>query len=35
VTVHLDVRFDRPMTAAVDAEIEDLARRLGLVLDRR
>jgi hypothetical protein len=33
--VHQDVPFDRPMTAAVDAEIEDLARWLGLVLDRR
>jgi uncharacterized protein len=33
--VHQDVPFDRPMTAAVDAEIEDLARWLGLVLERR
>jgi uncharacterized protein len=33
--VHQDVLFDRPMTAAVDAEIEDLARWLGLVLERR
>jgi uncharacterized protein YcaQ len=33
--VHRDVPFDRPMTAAVDAEIEDLARWLGLVLERR
>jgi uncharacterized protein len=33
--VHQDGPFDRPMTAAVDAEIEDLARWLGLVLERR
>jgi len=33
--VHRDVPFDRPMTAAVDAEIEDLARWLGLVPERR
>jgi len=33
--VHQDVPFDRPMTAAVDAEIEDLARWLGLVPERR
>ena len=33
--VHQDVPFDRPMTGAVDGEIEDLARWLGLVLDRR
>jgi uncharacterized protein YcaQ len=33
--VHRDVPFDRPLTAAVDAEIEDLARWLGLELDRR
>jgi uncharacterized protein len=32
--VHQDVPFDRATTAAVDAEIEDLARWLGLGLDR-
>jgi uncharacterized protein len=32
--VHQDVPFDRAMTAAVDAEIEDLARWLGLDLSR-
>jgi uncharacterized protein len=33
--VHQDVPFDRTMTAAVDGEIEDLARWLRLDLDRR
>jgi uncharacterized protein len=33
--VHQDVPFDQAMTTAVDAEIEDLARWLGLVPERR
>jgi uncharacterized protein len=33
--VHQDVPFDRAMTAAEDDEIEDLARWVGLDLDRR
>jgi hypothetical protein len=32
--IHQDVPFDRAMTAAVDDEIQDLARWLGLELAR-
>jgi uncharacterized protein YcaQ len=32
--IHQDVTFDRAMTAAVDLEIEDLARWLSLDLTR-
>jgi uncharacterized protein len=32
--IHQDLPFDQTMTAAVDGEIEDLARWLGLELAR-